>query len=236
MGIILDIILVLLLAIFLYDGFKRGAVKSLIDIVGYVVVLTLTSWLAGIVADAVFTTFVWPHVLSEINQALQSSAGSDPASQVTTLLNSLPSFVSNTLKFYGVTQEYLISAAQSSSNNIAEDIMKSISPVFINLIKTVAFSTLLVVLTSIFKVFSRTLNRVFNLPILKQINKLLGLVCGALKCVIIIFITCYIIQIVIPMMSNTPEILSQSSIDSTIIFKNIYYNNPLNSIIENFTI
>lgn len=236
MGIILDIILVLLLAIFLYDGFKRGAVKSFIDIVGYVVVLTLTSWLAGIVADAIFTTFVWPHVLNEINQALQSSAGSDPASQVTTLLNSLPSFVSNTLKFYGVTQEYLISAAQSSSNNIAEDIMKSISPVFINLIKTVAFSTLLVVLTSIFKVFSRTLNRIFNLPILKQINKLLGLVCGALKCVIIIFITCYIIQIVIPMMSNTPEILSQSSIDSTIIFKNIYYNNPLNSIIENFTI
>ena len=236
MGIILDIVLVLLLAIFLYDGFKRGAVKSLIDIVGYVVVLTLTSWLAGILADAIFTTFVQPHVLNEINQALQSSTGSDPASQVSTLFNTLPSFVTNTLNFYGVTQEHLVSAARASSNNIAEDIMKSISPVFINLIKTVAFSTLIVVLTSVFKVFSRTLNRVFNLPILKQINKLLGLVCGALKCVIIIFIVCYIIQIVLPMMSNTPEILSQNSIDSTIIFKNIYYNNPLNSIIENFTI
>ena len=236
MGIILDIILVLLLAIFLYDGFKRGAVKSIIDIVGYVVVLMLTSWLAGILADAVFATFVQPSVLNEINQALQNSAGSDPASQVSTLFKTLPSFVTNTLKFYGVTQEYVTSTIQSSSNNISEDIMQSISPIFINLIKTVAFSTLFIVLTSIFKVFSRTLNRIFNLPILKQINKLLGLVCGALKCVIIIFIACYIMQIILPMMNNTPEILSKSSIDSTIIFKNIYYNNPLNSIIENFII
>ncbi len=236
MAIILDVILVVLAAIFIFDGFKRGAVRSLVDILGYVVVLALASWLSAFVADLVFNSFMKPSLITTVNESLVNTAQQDVNSKAIDLFNSLPGFVSNTLRFYGVSENTLGSAVQLSSENAAEEVVGYLSPIFINLLKTLGFSVLFVSLMTIFKVFSRTLVRIFRLPLLKQVNELLGIVCGALKCAILVLVVCLILRMTIPAMNNVPEILSQDTIDSTIIFKNVYYNNPLYTWVQGLSV
>ena len=236
MAIILDIILVALVVIFILDGFKRGAVRSLVDILGYVVVLIVTLWLSAFIADLIFNSFIKPPLIANVNESLVNTAQQDASSKASSLFASLPGFVSNTLKFYGVSEDSIGLAVQLSSENAAEEFVEYISPIFISLLKTVGFSVLFVLLMSVFKVFSRTLVRIFRWPLLRQINELLGAVCGALKCAILILVVCLILRIMIPTMDNVPKIFSQDTIDSTIIFKNIYYNNPLYTWIQELTL
>lgn len=236
MNIILDAIIFLLAVVFIVDGFKRGAVRSILDIVGFIIVLLVASSLSTFLADIIFNSFVRESMLNQINQSLSNSVGQDAGVRIHEVFNSLPSFISNTIKFYGVSEETLASSVPFSSANAAEEIIKSIAPVIIRLIKTVVFAVLFAILISLFKVFSRTLNRLFKIPVLKQVNELLGVVCGTLKCAILVFIICWLIRIFIPMLDNSPKIFSQENIDATILFKNIYYNNPLYTLLWNFKV
>lgn len=236
LGILLDGIVILLFIIFVYDGFKRGVVKSAIDLIGALIALFLSYYMATQFSQIIFDSFIRQNLIESISKALNETSGKDVNTQVEAIFLSLPKYISNTLGFYGVTPHTINTTISSSVGNATEQVLSNISPVVINLIRSVLVSVLFVLLLSLVGVISRALNRAFRLPLLKQINEIAGAVFGVLKCVIILLVITLVLRVFIPTLSNVPDILSESTIDSTYIFKFIYNNNPLYSLLHSLGI
>ena len=70
------------------------------------------------------------------------------------------------------------------------------------------------------------LDLVAKLPVLRQLNHLLGGICGALKGAAVILLVLAVLRVALPM-GKTPGLLSQRNLEQSVLFGTIYENNPL---------
>ena len=101
------------------------------------------------------------------------------------------------------------------------------SPVYQTLL-IVGFLVLLVtiVLMFIFRFIVRAINKVFKLPVINGLNMFLGGCLGAVKGGIAVLIFCFVVSVVMMLSSGGFWIFNQENIDSTYLFRYIFYINP----------
>lgn len=226
MAILLDVLVLVLLWVFIADGYRRGVVKSLLSCAGATISLAASSYISNTLARNIYYNFVDPIIVEKISGAFISSAGQDIGSQISLAFSSLPAYMVNTLKFYDITQPRLLEIINETSTNIPRDIANLVSPIAINGIRTLLLMTIFASLMAFVRVITRNINKLFRLPILKQVNQLLGAVFGAVKCAIILVLLVFIMRAFVPMIAGDSSIFSNETIESTLIFRHIYYCDP----------
>lgn len=232
MSFLLDLGVILLFIIFVVEGFHRGVVRSLLDLVGAIVSLLLASYLASVFSEMIYHEFISGALIEKIDSVLKSNVTADVNTQITAMFEDFPQFVTNSLGVYGITASSINDIINHSAGNAPAEIESMISPVVINGIRTILVGVVFIVLMAVIGTLVRSISRIFHLPILKQLNQLLGIVFGALKCVIILLILTLMIRVFVPMFNPVPQIFSEQSIESTFIFKHIYDHNPLYSALK----
>ena len=70
------------------------------------------------------------------------------------------------------------------------------------------------------------------MPLLRQIDSLLGGVFGLLNGVIITMLVCMFFQLITPMLEEKTANSVEQQINSSVIFKGIYENNPIYSLFK----
>ena len=104
-------------------------------------------------------------------------------------------------------------------------IVNLVSPIVIDLIRTICLVILFIVLMIVVKVAARVIDRIFRLPVLSGINSLLGAVLGLVKCAVLVMLVCFVVQVILPMTGISPGIFSQENIESSTLFKYVYQHN-----------
>lgn len=79
MAIWLDAGILILALLFIFVGFHRGVVKSLIELVGTVAAVVAAVLLASMIAPAIFNTFIRPPMVEQIQGAIDNTVGQDIA-------------------------------------------------------------------------------------------------------------------------------------------------------------
>lgn len=78
------------------------------------------------------------------------------------------------------------------------------------------------------KILDKVLSGVVKLPLIKNMDKLGGIIFGIVNAAVILFIASAVISLVIPFASgNSAAALNQSAVDNTFVFKYIYNFNPI---------
>ncbi|MCH5298982.1 MAG: CvpA family protein [Ruminococcus sp.] len=228
---ILDIVLIAVVALLIIIGAVRGIARTLYNLLS----VFLSGFLAYIASKAaagwIFDNFIAASIEKSVTESLSSAAQSTGNAAQDAILG-LPDYVVGILNTFGVSTDTLAgsvsSAADSSADVVSGAIVGAIAPVFTSVLSVILLVVLFIIFILIFKLLSKKFLKLFELPIIRSANKLLGGALGMCEGIIICYIFILVCRIILPF-SQEPFI-SPEMIDSSIIFRTVYYSDFLNTI------
>lgn len=211
---IVDLAFIALLVINIIDGRRKGFVKIILSFAALLVTWFVASGLSLPVAEWANEAFVGGWITKAIEGAVADSIanGSDA------LLASIPDYISNAAQTAGVSFEELASQLGNTVDPAvaAEKIYGAIeNNLVISVLRIVSFFALYLVMNWVASIAIGIIGRVFKLPILKGVNKLLGSVVGALKGILIAVVISIILGLVAMVV---PETAFAQALDGSVIY------------------
>ncbi|MBR1988005.1 MAG: CvpA family protein [Clostridia bacterium] len=189
LGLIIDIVVVLLVALFGFIGYKKGFLKSLISLFSWIVCLLVAFFTAKYVASWINGIYDFSGLIGD---------------KVAKSLQKENSYFSLAVSTFG-TKENLINAGEAASSGFIEKLIKVIfnnSKVDMTSSKTVgavigdsvgeismvliAGLLVFIVLMILFKIIGKIFDKIASMRVIGGINKILGLAFGVLKAIVVI--------------------------------------------------
>lgn len=190
---IADIIIILLIILFAVIGFRRGLARTFLNIIGIVITCAISYYVADFLADALFTAFIRPQVLSELEQSILTTGINETIqNSFAALPEWLMSVTAFILSLFGASSDSLINTfAQDSSG--ASVTAQMITDDLIAPVVTTIFSALITVLLFFLVLFAvkkliKLVLKIFEAPVIKQLNRFLGGILGVVEGIIVVWI------------------------------------------------
>lgn len=198
---VIDIIVLAYIAFSIFAGYKKGLIGILASFVGFVVALILAFALEPQVVNFLNND---THVASTIENGIRSG--------VSQALQQKQDNLQGTNKFYsGIINNFANETADEISYNITQFVLKGIS-----------FVGVYIIVIVIMYILESLLNFVFDLPILKSINKSGGIAVNIVMAIFKIWIVLAIISFLVPFGSMQQVV---NAINQTYITKYLFNNN-----------
>ena len=183
MTYVIDGLLVALFALCVYIGWRRGFVKTISGLIALVAALLVATTFAGPLAEWVHANMVEPTVISTLEEHFTGDIPSEPA-EIAMALDKLPAFITDLLDPEQVgdpeaifNQMMNLEEGETAADAIADRI---ITPVVLPVLEMVCSIILFILTYIVATILLRFLDLVTKLPVLKQLNGLLGVVAGGL--------------------------------------------------------
>lgn len=208
-----DIIIIAVFALLFFIDFKRGIAITILNVAGVALTGFLAYHISNFLASWVYTAFVQQTLTTNLQQMIDTQGIN---SAIANSFSALPNWVMGMLGFFlsifGLdssvyTNDFQVpnSAAAAVSTSVENLIQPVITGMF-RLVIGVVISRIFIII----KILVKKLARVFKIPVVKQINKLLGGVLGLAEAAILVFFAVNIFSGVLefsnPEMLNNPMI------------------------------
>lgn len=193
-----DAVIVVIFLLFIILGVKRGFVRSVLDLVGTLAAMLVSMWFSGIAAQWVFSTFLQESLTRQVAEALQAAPAADAADAV---LSVVPEILRGGLEAFGITSDAINQAVAGTSGQAAAAVVAVLSPMVVSVLRGLFALVLFVFLLVIFRILSGVVCRIFRLPVLRQLDKGLGILLGITQAVLITVLLCFCAQALISVSS-----------------------------------
>ena len=232
MGLILDIVLVAIILLFLILGYRHGAVRTLIEFIGFFIALVAAAAVASWFASFLFETFVRNPLTEKISLVISDTVGQTASEQAAKIIEVLPQFIVKIGNLTTLSDDIALAAqsgAQVGAATIVDHIVGPVVVLFAQMLTTVL---LFIIFLLIIRLIARGADFVARLPVLRELNGLLGMIIGAAKAALIISLLLLVIRAVTPP-DQENGIFSAANIEQSTVFKWMYENNPLYELVQN---
>ena len=206
MGIILDIIIVLVFLASAFMGYKKGLVNVIFNVLAFIIALIITFIFYKPVTGLVINN-------TELDEKIASILV-----EKGTISNEQTEENKENSSYI---EKYVKNMAIDKANNVVEDASITVSK---NIVGVIVILGLFIVSRIALILLKFIFNSVAELPIIKQFNEIGGLLYGALRGIIIIFIVLAILFFIVSINNNQTI---TKLIDTSIITKIIYVNNVI---------
>ena len=217
MGIVVDLIIILILGLCIFNGYKKGLAKSLLKL--------LTSLIAIIIAIVLYKPFVnfvierttiddnIKFSLEKIINQNTDHENEDLVNEESGIPKPIANYLNNNIKQSAETQKE--AAISESSKAAAELIINAACVVIIYIIAKI----LLKIITLFIDIFA-------SLPVIKQFNELGGIIYGIIEGIVILLIIVTLISVITPLIGNyeVPNMILDSHIGKFLYNNNIFLN------------
>lgn len=226
MSFVLDIIVVLIIALFVFLSARRGFVRTLIEVVGFVLAAVLAFSLSAPITTAICENGIKPIIEEATLSALDDAPFEDVAETTEGIWDELPDFVVNVAEAAGITKgtvkESISNTASQTAHGVATHITDNIFiPIVSNIIKTIVTFLLFLAFIVLVMFLARIINKLFSGFILGKFNRILGGALGAIKGAVIAAIFCLLFSIIVKLSPNGVLSITTETLDSTYIFSRI---------------
>ena len=231
MNVALDVLVIIIVAVFALFGYKKGLIKTLVSIVGTFISSFLTMILANPIAEAIYFGEFDDVIIEKVNDASALFKTSGTGSLIENILDTMPKFVVNSMPGFKITQDKLASAANYGPEKVEE----LLRPIVISFISLIVSIVLFLLISVIIKLVTKLINSKIDNSYVGVINRVLGAVIGIIEGFVLILVIAFIIRIAVPHLKHVPEIISDESISQSTIFKGIYDSPILTGVVETNT-
>lgn len=180
-----DIALVLIAVMSIADGKRKGFVKTVLGIIAFFVSVFIARSFFEQAGEWIYDTFLRRMATDFIAGKVADCSVALTGDTVASFAASLPEWIAETAKSTGVSLEGVLSSAVATmpaEQEIAQLLMdKILGGAVLSIAQTTAFLCIFVLSSTVLDLVIRIVNKVFKLPVLKQINRFLGAVLGAVK-------------------------------------------------------
>lgn len=224
MGLLIDLILILIFAFTVIFYTYKGFIKSCFGLCKYIIAFALSYLFAPTLSKMIFNSFMYDNINESVYKWM-SDILSNAESQlnIQDFINEFPEFITKLLEHIGVS---LSSYAESYGNApLTEETLKNIStwvsnPIAEFLSMALAYVSIFILSVIILTVLVFILDKIFKLPVLKQLNKTLGCIFGIICAIINVMAACAVITIILNIVGvKNPECIPELIEEKTLVFQ-----------------
>lgn len=200
MSLAIDIILVVIFASFVLTAVKKGFILSLLEFAAVILALVLAYNFSPKVAETAYDGFVKEATIKTIETQIEENVSlQETSTQAQLLLESIPDYMVSVADFMGVSVDDIkqsVASSKFTSENIATELVEKIAqPIIIGALTALSFVVLAIVLLFVLKFLAQIIAKIFKIPVIKTVNKLLGGVLGACKGFAVVLFICTILTV-----------------------------------------
>lgn len=213
-----DIIIIAVFALLFFIDFKRGIAITILNVAGVALTGFLAYHISNFLASWVYTAFVQQTLTTNLQQMIDTQGIN---SAIANSFSALPNWVMGMLGFFlsifGLDSSVYTNDFQvpnSAAAAVSTSVENLIQPVITGMFRLVIGVVISIIIFIIIKILVKKLARVFKIPVVKQINKLLGGVLGLAEAEILVFFAVNIFSGVLEF--SNPEMLNNPMISGTV--------------------
>lgn len=213
-----DIIIIAVFALLFFIDFKRGIAITILNVAGVALTGFLAYHISNFLASWVYTAFVQQTLTTNLQQMIDTQGIN---SAIANSFSALPNWVMGMLGFFlsifGLdssvyTNDFQVS--NSAAAAVSTSVENLIQPVITGMFRLVIGVVISIIIFIIIKILVKKLAIVFKIPVVKQINKLLGGVLGLAEAAILVFFAVNIFSGVLEF--SNPEMLNNPMISGAV--------------------
>ena len=211
MGIIVDLIIVAIILLFIFIGYKKGLTGSLIKLLSFIIAVAVAFFLYKPVAKTVTENTV---IDDNIRTTLRATLGVEEKNDTKDVKEeNVPSTIMDNIN------KEIENATDEVKNNVIENTTTTI----VNVGSAIVIFLVVRILLVLISLFAKILT---DLPVIKQVDKLGGLAYGAIEGIIIVYAILAIISLTSVIWANNIVVTSiaKSSLGETLYNNNIILN------------
>lgn len=201
MSVVFDLIIIAIIALSIFIGYKQGLLKSLIKIVSFFIAIIVALTLYKPVSRAIINnTSIDDNIKNVIVERINIDNRNEDEKQEDSIQNKIQNKVTGTTEV----------AIDETANIIT--------------IKIIEIATLLgifLIVRIVLLIITLITDLVSKLPVIKQANKLGGVIFGIVRGVIIVYTILAVVYLITPLLKEK----TAEDIDKSIITKTLYNNN-----------
>lgn len=213
-----DIIIIAVFALLFFIDFKRGIAITILNVAGLALTGFLAYHISNFLASWVYTAFVQQTLTTNLQQMIDTQGIN---SAIANSFSALPNWVMGMLGFFlsifGLDSSVYTNDFQvpsSAAAAVSTSVENLIQPVITGMFRLVIGVVISIIIFIIIKILVKKLARVFKIPVVKQINKLLGGVLGLAEAAILVFFAVNIFSGVLEF--SNPEMLNNPMISGAV--------------------
>ncbi len=213
MSLIIDLIILAIFVVCILMGYKRGLTGSILKIVSFVLALVIAFILFKPVSSFVINHTNWDESLEQaIRQMALENEEETTTNDEQNEKKGMPDVIIN----------YINEAVEKAGEEAKETIIDSTArEVAVTIINGAVLISLFIIARIILILVRGILNLLTELPIIKQFDKLGGIIYGLLQSLVIVYIILAIISFISPMIAETGIIKAlQESYAGSILYNN----------------
>ncbi|MBQ8538618.1 MAG: CvpA family protein [Ruminococcus sp.] len=227
---IYDIIVIAILIISLFVGYKVGAAKMLVSMLSGIASFVLAAIFGDFCAQLIYDSYLSTAIINSVSSTVVNSG----AGELVTA--ELPPFVSFAMMLTGFDYDNALKTSlESLPQAIATGFETAVRPVVMSVLEVVLTLLIFVIIYFVLRLVLRAvLNFVFTLPVLKVINKVFGVVLSFVSSLLFVSFLAFLLNIIMPYLTDIPFWLSESTIYNSYIFYHFYSGNIFINLISAF--
>lgn len=213
-----DIIIIAVFALLFFIDFKRGIAITILNVAGLALTGFLAYHISNFLASWVYTAFVQQTLTTNLQQMIDTQGIN---SAIANSFSALPNWVMGMLGFFlsifGMDSSVYTNDFQvpnSAASAVSTSVENLIQPVITGMFRLVIGVVISIIIFIIIKILVKKLAIVFKIPVVKQINKLLGGVLGLAEAAILVFFAVNIFSGVLEF--SNPEMLNNPMISGAV--------------------
>lgn len=202
----IDIVILVVLAVFAFLGWKRGLIRSLAELLVMVLALLLSAQIAKAAAPAVVDNALRPAAHAAISQQADEIVAENlpdaaPAQMLERALDAIPNELireraKDLLGESGLASDWDpgVSARDALVRLGFQAVDTVLDTLVLDLLQSVLCLVCFVVLTILLRLAVKALSLTFQLPVLKQLNELGGMLLGLAKGLILVLLVVWVLR------------------------------------------
>ncbi len=230
MNYALDLVLVGIFVLFVLVGVHRGFIRSAIQFLGSIIAACLAGALGGMAAQWLFDSMFRSALVEKVASSINALGAGEATSAIDSVLATLPDFLVRALEDAGVSASAISRGIAGQSGQAAERVADLLSPVFVSFLKVLAVMVIFALLMVVVRILAEVVGGVLRLPLLGQLDSILGGVCGFLMALVLVWVVVAGVQVFVPMLSVPAQSQIQDTLDHSIVAGAFINMNPLGNL------
>jgi len=218
MWFLLDLIVVAIVALFIFISMRKGFVCTLIEMLGFVIAIILANIVSTPLANLTYDKAIEPAIISSVQES--QNEGVESASD--TALNAMPSFVKNivglenaTSAFQNEVSDNINDGTEAAVKIASQNVIKPKITRYISMFYIMILTTVFIFLVGFLAKF---VNKLFSFSVVGKVNKILGGVLGCGKGLFIAMVFCTVISLLVSFSNGSFLFFTKSAIDDSLLF------------------
>ncbi len=206
MKFIIDIILVLIILVSAFIGYKKGFIKLLLPVITVVLAIYLSSLFAPKVSDFVSKKYIEPAVISSVEQKMNDATEEG---------NGILLFAAEKI---GIDLDIAIDNLVNNNQAAQTFTQNNIMPVLKKPVQSVVTLVLFLALSIVLGILARMFNKIIKASPVGLVNQLGGVCVGAAGGIVFSAMVCVILYLIINVKDNGFLIFTKENLENSYLY------------------